>query len=102
MPEANVLYTVTAVVVAALVIWVAFVLKTAKEPWARAVASAPAGLGDDVPAVPTDEANVAPESDPAVVESAKAGPEIDADSTARATPLALANKAKSTAKVDES
>ena len=35
MPEANVLYSVTAVVVVGLVAWVAFVLKTAKEPWSR-------------------------------------------------------------------
>ena len=37
MPEATVLYSVTAVVVAGLVVWVAVVLKTAKEPWIRAV-----------------------------------------------------------------
>lgn len=44
MPEANVLYGVTAVVVVGLVAWVAFVLKTAREPWARAelAASPPA------------------------------------------------------------
>ena len=35
MPEANVLYSVTAAVVFGLVAWVAVVLKTAKEPWAR-------------------------------------------------------------------
>lgn len=35
MPEPYVLYLVTAVVVLGLVAWVAFVLKTAKEPWAR-------------------------------------------------------------------
>jgi hypothetical protein len=52
MPEANVLYGVTAVVVAGLVAWVAFVLKTAKEPWARAVPAPPAARAsrpDDVP-----------------------------------------------------
>jgi hypothetical protein len=35
MPDATVLYVVSAVVVAALAAWVAVVLKTAKEPWAR-------------------------------------------------------------------
>jgi hypothetical protein len=35
MPEANVLYSVTAAVIVGLVAWVAIVLKTAKEPWAR-------------------------------------------------------------------
>ena len=35
MPEATVLYSVTAAVIVGLVAWVAFVLKTAKEPWAR-------------------------------------------------------------------
>ncbi len=35
MPEATVLYTVTAVVVLGLFVWVAVVLKTAREPWAR-------------------------------------------------------------------
>lgn len=44
MPEANALMGVTAVVVAGLVVWVAIVLLTAKEPWARAlVAVAPGG-----------------------------------------------------------
>jgi hypothetical protein len=40
MPEPNVLYTVTAVVVVGLVAWVAVTLKTAKEPWARPLPSA--------------------------------------------------------------
>ena len=48
MPEANVLYSVTAAVVFGLVIWVAVVLKTAKEPWAREVPLA-AKADDDVP-----------------------------------------------------
>lgn len=42
MPEANVLYVVTAVVVAALVLWVAAVLRTAREPWARKAGAAQA------------------------------------------------------------
>jgi len=37
MPEATVLYSVTAAVVVGLVGWVAVVLKSAKEPWARDV-----------------------------------------------------------------
>jgi colicin import membrane protein len=48
MPEANVLYSVTAAVVLGLVTWVAVVLKTAKEPWAREVPQA-AKVDDDVP-----------------------------------------------------
>ncbi len=41
MPEANVLYAVTAVVVFGLATWVAVVLKTAKEPWAREIPKEP-------------------------------------------------------------
>ena len=48
MPEANVLYSVTAAVVLGLVTWVAVVLKTAKEPWARDLPPA-ANAGDDAP-----------------------------------------------------
>lgn len=66
MPDAYALYVVTAVVVAALVLWVAWVHKTAKEPWARARTSAAPG---------------APQSPGGV----------DADATAKATPLALAS-----------
>ena len=40
MPEANVLYTVTAVVVAGLVVWVLASLKMAKQPWPRPEAAA--------------------------------------------------------------
>jgi hypothetical protein len=47
MPEANVLYSVTAAVVVGLVAWVAVVLKSAKEPWARVVPKA--ARTDDVP-----------------------------------------------------
>src|SRR5450432_2096592 len=46
MPEANVLYSVTAAVVLGLVTWVAVVLKTAKEPWAREL---PRPAREDVP-----------------------------------------------------
>jgi hypothetical protein len=62
MPEANVLYTVTAVVVAGLVVWVLAALKMAKEPWARpeaAAAAAAAALeknrAPDVPIEKVDE-----------------------------------------------
>lgn len=60
MPEANALYTVTAVVVAALVVWVLAVLKTAKEPWARpaaeaAVAAAAARDTERAPDVPVEK-----------------------------------------------
>lgn len=49
MPEANILYTVTAVVVAALVVWVLAALKMAKEPWARPAAAAALERAPDVP-----------------------------------------------------
>jgi hypothetical protein len=64
MPEATVLYSVTAAVVAGLVVWVAVVLKTAKEPWARQAA----------PAAAAENAAV-----------------MDPDTTAKATPVALGN-----------
>ena len=48
MPEANVLYSVTAAVVLGLVTWVAVVLKTAKEPWARDLPPA-ANVDDGAP-----------------------------------------------------
>ncbi len=74
MPEATVLYTVTAVVVVGLVVWVALVLKTATAPWSRAV----------LPRLePGDEAGV------------------DADTTAKATPVALSTARKSIADADE-
>lgn len=72
MPEATVLYSVTAVVVAGLIVWVAAVLKTAKEPWIRAVASSAGALAS-----------------------------ADADSTAKATPVALAGEAKTKSSADD-
>jgi hypothetical protein len=48
MPEANALYFVTAAVVLGLVAWVAVVLKTAKEPWARELPKS-VHRDDDVP-----------------------------------------------------
>ena len=69
MPEANILYTVTAVIVAALVVWVLAALKMAKEPWARpeaaaAVAAASKRHEADVPV----EKPEAPVADPVVEE----------------------------------
>jgi hypothetical protein len=52
MPEPNVLFGVTLMVVLGLLAWVAYVLKTAKEPWARPVASA---VVADAPLVTADE-----------------------------------------------
>lgn len=55
MPEANVLYTVTAVVVAGLAIWVAAALKMAKEPWARPAPATATERAADVPIEKTEE-----------------------------------------------
>jgi hypothetical protein len=89
MPEANVLYTVTAVVVAGLVVWVAAVLKTAKEPWARAApapstaaegpasspGATPAGEGDEkkdeIEAAATKDAAPVSKDDPVKADDAK-------------------------------
>jgi hypothetical protein len=78
MPEATLLYSVAGVVTAGLVLWVVWVLKNAKEPWARgplvrrpasALAAEPSSLDEP------------PHSNP--------------DSTSRATPMALSQgKAK--------
>jgi hypothetical protein len=79
MPEATTLYSVTGVVLVGLVAWVAMVLKQAKEPWAR-------------PAPPEEPAEDldAPESKKADVDAASSeAPKLDADDTARATPVAL-------------
>jgi hypothetical protein len=51
MPEPSVLYTVTAVVLAGLVVWVGYVLKTAKQPWTRAHVAKPTAEAD-VPVEP--------------------------------------------------
>ena len=85
MPEANVLYSVTGVVLVGLVAWVAMVLKSAKEPWVR---PAPAEL-------PSEEA-------PASTEEAAGTNKLDADDTSRATPVALSEgRAKTADKVEE-
>src|SRR5262249_12228101 len=72
MPEANVLYIVTTVVVLGLALWVAFVLRTAKEPWSR-----PAPVMADV-----SQGLASAEKAPTRIAS-------DPDSTAPETPLAL-------------
>ena len=55
MPEANVLFVVAAVVIAALAGWVAVVMKTAKEPWARPGVVAKVDRGEDAPLVGADD-----------------------------------------------
>ena len=84
MPEATVLYTVTAVVVLGLIVWVAVVLKTAREPWARPHAARHSGIQSLPPAESRGAASNDAEAAPA--DAAKVG----ADSTAKATPVALA------------
>lgn len=86
MPEATVLYSVTAVVVLGLVVWLAVVLKTAKQPWTRTVAAAPE----------TGPYRDAAVQEPDVAALAEGTPtsSLDADSTARATPVAIANDGK--------
>ena len=100
MPEATALYVVTAVVLAVLVLWVAVVLKTAKDPWARAVgpdgllAANHAGPESSVqPSVASPPSEAADASEPVIV-PLKDAPTIVADSTARATPVALASEHK--------
>jgi hypothetical protein len=76
MPEATLLYSVAAVVITGLTVWVGWALVTFKEPWARgplADAPVPAPVAE-APEEPLD-APVRPHSDP--------------DSTSRATPMAL-------------
>ena len=82
MPEANVLYSVTAAVIVGLVVWVLFVLKTAKEPWARpAVASL---RTEDVPVEGGAVAPVEAETKAETVEEAKAEADADAEADAKA------------------
>jgi len=72
MPEATLLYSVAGVVVAGLAVWVAWVLKNHKEPWARGP------LARAVPAMPEPEGA-----------SLDAPVRSNPDSTSRATPMAL-------------
>lgn len=98
MPEATVLYSVTAVVIAGLILWVAFVLKTAKEPWAR---EAPMS-GELTPEMSSANTTDADEAVEAVANAKKAGAaKLDADSTARATPLALSEGRRTAAAAND-
>ncbi|MFO0739301.1 MAG: hypothetical protein U0270_25620 [Labilithrix sp.] len=83
MPEATTLYSVTGVVVVGLVAWVAMVLKQAKEPWSRPALEEPAEE-HDAPEAKKDEAIEA-----AAASTTDGAPKLDADDTARATPVAL-------------
>lgn len=81
MPEANVLYSVTAAVVVGLVVWVAFVLKTAKQPWARETPAL--ARAADVPVEPVEPVETrAVETEASRVSSAS--PEADAPAAASA------------------
>lgn len=83
MPEATTLYSVTGVVIVGLVAWVAMVLKQAKEPWARP--APPEEPADDLEA-PESKKEETKDDAPAVTSN---GAKLDADDTARATPVAL-------------
>jgi hypothetical protein len=80
MPETNVLYSVTAAVVVGLVAWVAVVLKSAKEPWARP--AAPARRTDDVAIEKDGDAEAEAKADAKA--EAKAEPDAKADADAKA------------------
>jgi hypothetical protein len=83
MPEPQVLYLVTAAVIAGLVVWVALVLKSAKEPWARAVPAASEGAaGAESAAGTTGGAEPKGSDEPASGEVAEAGEGGDPDETA--------------------
>jgi len=110
MPEANVLYSVTAAVVLGLVTWVAVVLKTAKEPWARELPQA-AKLDDDVPiekvekvivAEPAAENAMTSEGAPASEKAeAKAEAEAEAEAKAEADDAKAKADADAKAKADD-
>ena len=89
MPEATVLYTVTAVVVLGLIVWVAAVLRTAREPWARPRVRRPED-GDGLSVVRTSS-DPGAEGTGTEVDPAEHASTLDADSTAKATPVALAS-----------
>jgi hypothetical protein len=74
MPEATVLYVVTAMVVTGLLAWTAVVLAKAKEPWGR-------------PQPPLVAELASP--------GALAGNSGDPDATAQATPVTVGDVAKS-------
>jgi len=107
MPEATTLYVMTAVVVAGLLVWVAVVLATVKTPWARGPlepVSPLAGLPVTEYRGATPEGGTV-ESESAMttgahVPLAEMAPDVDADETARATPVALSEGRTKTAKPD--
>jgi hypothetical protein len=76
VPSPKMLYIITAVAVAALVVWVAFVLRVFKEPWARA------------PLAPL--ASLEGVGQPGVVVSAESPEEPDADASEAAAKAASA------------
>ena len=97
MPETSVLYSVTGAVVVGLVAWVAFVLKGAKEPWARETPKPVRTAGDDVPvegaagAESSKASSLPPSSSlPKVVAGSAGG--AGADTTAEATAVVVAKK----------
>lgn len=95
MPEATVLYSVTAVVIAALVLWVAAVLKTAKEPWAREPRPKPLAQQTEPSSTGAPARDEAEEA--AASLGKRDGTSIDADETAKATPMALSEKRRAAA-----
>ena len=108
MPEASVLYGVTGVVVLGLVAWVAIVLKTAKEPWARTllpqVATAGAHL-DDPPLETPEENDMTSEGDPITAEKVadveeKAAALSEAKNEAASTKIEAAKEAEADAEAE--
>lgn len=95
MPEANVLYSVTAAVVLGLVTWVAVVLKTAKEPWARDLPK-PARADDDVPLETPAENEMTSEGAPLAGKAEAAG----AKDAVEATPEAKVDEAEDVKSAD--
>jgi len=93
MPEANVLYSVTAVVVFGLVAWVSVVLKTAKEPWARELPKA--APVDDVPLETSAASNEMTSEGAPIVETT---PPTVAEETAEATKAVVEKMAEADAK----
>lgn len=90
MPEATTLYSVTGAVIVGLVAWVAMVLKQAKEPWARPAPPEEPAEDLEGPESKADEATAKDTDGPdAAAETNSDGAKLDADDTARATPVAL-------------
>jgi hypothetical protein len=72
MPELTLLYSVAGAVVIGLVLWVAFVLVTVKEPWARAL---PVTTGSGALGARQDDVN----SERTTAKVADANPPVEAD-----------------------